>query len=346
MRPIQGFSLLFLLILVQACGAKAPSIVSKPEYREVKGSLQSNVQKVLAGKYSNPCDLKNRAKMQEVAQALDERHDEIEAFISNTAQTNPQGDRWNHVKLGPITVRTLKAEITPKNEWVEGSESWELIYDAYLKIKGTPMSRAWVELYAEVQGILPDDLDRVEGYPQYHRHDDGLKIKRLVDTISACLDDPNCEEPTEFEKSVRSAFPDHPVYPNQAKSVHAMATKDQKRISLKGFLNLLLDDQVIYQVRKNPGVKRVDAGTLKLEMDPTAFESVKDQLAGIIESVWKSDELRVVIDWVREPNAFQFLIEAGSGGRSYVVFKKKEVHLFNEVRARSIAHEVGHVLGF
>ncbi len=346
MRRFQRSMLFFLLVLVQACGEKAPSITSKPEYRELKGTALDSVHKVLGGRVLSACDAQNQAKMEEVARALDERKVEIEAFIAKSAGATETQDRWNHVKLGPITVRTLKAEMRPKNEWIEDTESWDSIYQEYLKIKETPVSEAWVSLNREALGILPDDLDRVEGYPQYFSHADGPKIKALSETIQACLDDSNCEEPADFQKMVADLFPDHPVYPKKALSAHALASKAQKRESLKGFLDLLQDDQGLFRVRKNPGVKRSDAGTLRLEMDPSAFSSVKEQLAGYIESVWKSDGLRVVLDWVQGPNSFQFFIDAGSGGRSYVIFRKKEVHLYNEVRARSIAHEIGHVLGF
>lgn len=47
-----------------------------------------------------------------------------------------------------------------------------------------------------------------------------------------------------------------------------------------------------------------------------------------------------------ESGLYHFIVEPGTGGRSWMNWDKLEVHLFSEVRVGSIAHEIGHVLGF
>jgi hypothetical protein len=58
---------------------------------------------------------------------------------------------------------------------------------------------------------------------------------------------------------------------------------------------------------------------------------------------------KVKISWISsaapESKPFKLILEPGPGGGSFVSYGKTEVHLFNAVRAPSIAHEIGHVLG-
>lgn len=99
-------------------------------------------------------------------------------------------------------------------------------------------------------------------------------------------------------------------------------------------------------VRPNDGVRR-DGETFHVRLDPGPFAGSEDALRATIEPVWTNDSHRLVIDFVtNDPKAFRVLLDDGSGGRSFVRWSDKTVHLFPDVRERSIAHEIGHVLGF
>jgi hypothetical protein len=100
---------------------------------------------------------------------------------------------------------------------------------------------------------------------------------------------------------------------------------------------------------KNDGVRRASAESLEVELDPGPFADVRDELAAYIETVWASPSLALRVVWVdaaSHPNAYRVVLDSGSGGRSFVMRSERAVHLFPDVRARSIAHEIGHVLGF
>ena len=104
-----------------------------------------------------------------------------------------------------------------------------------------------------------------------------------------------------------------------------------------------------YSFKSNRSVKRASANELTLPLDGTAFSEALDQLAGYIESVWKKPTLSLKVKWIQPQaveGAFRFILEQGAGGRSYVLFSEFAVHLFPYVRSLSIAHEIGHVLGF
>ena len=100
-------------------------------------------------------------------------------------------------------------------------------------------------------------------------------------------------------------------------------------------------------MRKEPSVKR-EGKTLHLPLYTSDLASITEQLSGYIESIWTSAELSLKIDWKAEASRdlFTVLLLRESSGRSFVSPSKKTVNLYNNVRAKSIAHEIGHVLGF
>ena len=97
---------------------------------------------------------------------------------------------------------------------------------------------------------------------------------------------------------------------------------------------------------RNDGVTR-DGGTFHVKLDAGAFQGVEDALRSLIEPVWSDDSHRLVVDFVTgDPLAFRIVLDETSGGRSFVSWGDRTVHLYPGVRERSIAHEIGHVLGF
>lgn len=99
-------------------------------------------------------------------------------------------------------------------------------------------------------------------------------------------------------------------------------------------------------IHHNDGVQR-DGETIHVRLDPGPFAGSEEALRAIIEPVWTNDTHRLVIDFVSgDPRAFRIVLDGPSGGRSLVRWSDKTVHLYPDVRERSIAHEIGHVLGF
>jgi hypothetical protein len=93
---------------------------------------------------------------------------------------------------------------------------------------------------------------------------------------------------------------------------------------------------------------RAEPGAIVVALDAGPFAAVRDQLGGYVTSVWQSAGRHVEIDWTttaQNPEAYRFVVEDGVNGRAFVDRQTKTVHLFAGVQTRSIAHEVGHVLG-
>lgn len=125
------------------------------------------------------------------------------------------------------------------------------------------------------------------------------------------------------------------------------SSKSYKHKQLENLLALLKRDLQYYQFGKNPKVF-IYANQLILPLDAGPFESSKEQLVKYIEPYWKSDYLKLKVQWVSNPSldVFKFILNPQIGDRFHVDKDNRSIHLFPGGRITGIAHEIGHVLGF
>jgi hypothetical protein len=74
---------------------------------------------------------------------------------------------------------------------------------------------------------------------------------------------------------------------------------------------------------------------------------VEKKLAQLLEQEWRSNKgLRLKIDWVPgKPGAYRWIVRKDSG-RSLTNHTDKTIAIANYAPLRTLAHELGHVLGF
>ena len=81
-------------------------------------------------------------------------------------------------------------------------------------------------------------------------------------------------------------------------------------------------------------------------MDPGEFREVKNDLKKIIEKEWKGKKYRVKVRWLeKNPTAYKFVAHSDSS-KSITNHTQKTIYVANYSPEKTIAHEVGHVLGF
>lgn len=80
------------------------------------------------------------------------------------------------------------------------------------------------------------------------------------------------------------------------------------------------------------------------------FESVKDELAMIIEKAWSSKIIQLKIKWLDEDDkttpVYKFIADRSANGRSFTSERDHTITIANTAKKKSIIHEIGHVLGF
>jgi hypothetical protein len=206
-----------------------------------------------------------------------------------------------------------------------------------------------VLLNAEVRSILPDDEDRLAGANVYNDKDSGPKIAAALKLTTACWQSGTCAIPA-YDSATRTFLKANPYYEPRLTEIDTARDLNKQRAAQAKLIKDLEADADRYEFRKNASVKRTSPNRLRLPLDPGPLGEVKPQLAHYIESMWSSTSLSLEVEWT-SPTAqvaelYRFFIEPGTGGRSWVDSTKKEVHLFSDVKSASIAHEIGHTLGF
>lgn len=342
---IVGIVALFSLS-VAACGKSAPNSEPGVEKAPLSGTATQNVSDLQAGRYGDPCEVSYHKAQQEIAAALDAHAKEIAAVSPDSYESKT----WKVVPMGKTFARERKTVPSPRAGWqTDESESWAVIYKEYLEIKdhSTPQDWAWLDM--SVKSILSDDQDRVVYHSNYTLGKDEAPLLRQVAlAVSKCLADLSCGTPMLSEdegKFIRG----NSFYADKMNAVDWARSLNTKRSAISELDRQLERDLASNNFRSNLSVRRESVNRLVVPLDGSAFGDALDQIAGYIESMWKKSELALKVQWTQPtqyPGEFRLFLNEGAGGRSFVSFDERTVHLYPYVRSRSIAHEIGHVLGF
>ncbi len=313
-------------------------------------TFTQQVEAVQKGDWIDECDDKLKDKRFEIAKYLDDNYALVRAFYNEASATTGNGTEVKYIQIGKLRSR-VTAPNNSDDQWVtELSTNWQDMHEHYLQIKDikftsdSPLKekKYLVSLYKDFLAIIVDDEGRAtDGINYYLTHDDLPKIKSAAEKVEACITN-NCERPEfttddlEFILSVRFYRRHWQRY---------LSTNDRTRLTK--LLNELTWDFGRYEVRTNKSVTLENLKyTLPLFLKPELVEG-KDLLAKVIEDIWKNEKgEHLKVDYFdQHPDIFSVFVD-NVPGRSYVMFKAKEVHLLQDVKDRSIAHEIGHVLGF
>jgi hypothetical protein len=310
----------------------------------LEGSLESNVEKNLKSELASECDRTWGSKALEIARALDSRQSEISKML----ESQPPSNFYRRVPLPPTYAREWIGKIETKPGWQEDAENWEDIYNAYLTIKDHPTDLFWGYLNTNARSIISDDHDRLEGYSNVYFDKDAIpRMEKIVQEIGSCIEAVDCAtftlSPDEeaFVKVIAS-------YSSYWQQIQQQADPSKKRESAKAFTEQMKSDLTTLGFRVNKSVSMKN-GELILPLDPGPFSVSTELLSKTIESIWNSESLKLKIQWTSSnttPDIFRILLGDTPGERAFVQRYDKTVHLFPNVRLKSIAHEIGHVLGF
>jgi hypothetical protein len=332
-----------------ACGHPVERVAADHErsaHSSLTGPLGGKLKEILEHKYASECEDKQRSIRTQIVDALDERYAEIQAF---TKATPSASKFFRRVPLGPTFVRELANPPNPKPGWADDKSNWEFLFEDYSKIKNQPVNARWAYLDSDVRFMMSDDIDRVlYGANMYLNKDSGPSLKSLLAEVLRCDHEPTCLTPVLDPPLTRFVL-ENPYYSSLWFKLQNASSSDQKRKAIARLLSEVQGDVPRYSFRHNSAVTRPNQHELKLPLVAGPFAGAETAFAKYVESLWRSSELSLKIDWVQAtdvPEAFQVLLGEVVGSRSFVNFKKHIVQLYPDVRTQSIAHEIGHVLGF
>ena len=103
-------------------------------------------------------------------------------------------------------------------------------------------------------------------------------------------------------------------------------------------------DVTEHQFRPNPSVARRGKHEFTVKLDPGDFRGHEAALARILETEWQGGRYRVKIEWV-DAGAYRLLAHSDTS-RSFVDHRQHVMDIANLAWTKTVAHELGHVLGF
>jgi hypothetical protein len=108
----------------------------------------------------------------------------------------------------------------------------------------------------------------------------------------------------------------------------------------------LAPERTEHEFRPSPSVRRINKKYFEVKLDAGDFAGSEKDLTRIFEREWSSPRHGVRVRWVKGDPAAYRLKALFQSGRSFVDHRSKTMLVANFAWTRTIAHELGHVLGF
>jgi hypothetical protein len=291
------------------------------------------------------CDLQEKKARYELAQYLDKNNETITSLNSKISQDN---EAQESIKIGELSVKVVKENNAADGFITEFDSSWNKLLIEFKELKNLDLSsnlsesnvKSLNKVLKDFVYIMANDSDRLNGYNMYLGYDSDKMLLSMKNKVDACKADYNCRD-IKFNNEELSLIKLYHMYSTSYESFKATGSED----SLNDLLRSIEQDLSLFDIEANASVF-IDEGKilLPLVLNPELL-SGKETFSSIVENIWSSSELKLKLVFDQTGEDVFKVVFLNSSGRSRVNYVEKSLKLHQEVRSRSIAHEVGHVLG-
>ena len=290
------------------------------------------------------CDKRFAGLQQELARELDLRKDALERSYEEAASRKLNRNPW--IKpWGPITMDTRPSD-PPSNEATPRRYGWADFEPVLRRAQAEDNWEIWQRLDYFASALLVDDWQRLAGLSMGLTNTTLPHVEELQKAVDSCLAEPTCGTLTLSAAAAAYLNSTNPVYARLCASLSAAKLKAAQRQALRALSAQAATDLGFFTSRPNEAIE-VQGQVLYVPLDPGPFDAVKDDVRSIFEDTWRGQGLQVRVQWVSQndnPGAYR-LVAHHSVGRAYVNPSDHTVNLLMEVHRKTIAHELGHVLG-
>lgn len=322
----------------------------KPEVTfDTSDEIYETAKEIDSSKFRSFCDEKTKSKRDELIKLVLTKKQEISDYYSTPSANPTPNSKYTWLKLGPARFYKYKTPPVPEKGWVkEPDDSWEDLWSWYETVKAQNDIRDIVSLNRLVRSLMLNDKTRAKGSIYAISPFDKEKMQALVEKFTKCESDRQCKnvELTEWE---RNYFATSEFFKLRIKFLEESAAEGTREATIITRIAEYLreDYEIAFGFTKNQGIK-TDGNTLKVPMIAGVFESVKEEVARLIETYWQQADVatgvKTKIVWNTEPDfAHTLEFRDSSGGRLYV--HQGKLVIYQDARLTSLFHEFGHVIG-
>ena len=291
------------------------------------------------------CDDLWHTKKIEIITALDSR--DINSFISKQSYSD---EKFKIIQFGPIVLREPIIQTISTDKWSEYLTDWTNLYEFYQLIQNKEVNKEWIDLSRAVHSLLMNDNRRLTKFYNFNLDEKShADLTALRSKLDECISNVNCTK-LDLSKEEISFLDKVPLYSYFYRKYSSATTTEQKRYAISKNLQWIkYDIESRFEFLKNPSII-VEGNNLILPLIAGPFESVKTDLAKIIEEAWSSQKMSLKVKWVADDKSqgrvYKFAVNTSTNGRSFTSARDHLITIANTAKKKSIIHEIGHVLGF
>lgn len=310
---------------------------------EPDDSVLAEARAIYEAKQLSDCDRKWIDRIYKIAEALDKNAERVQkqSLDADLAE-------------GTVTIVSGEANFSYKasypveasGRWLQTEHSWDELYAIFEAIRNRPNDNRWSSLDALVRSNLFNDRGRLtflDSYALDHTSEDAL-LSASQRIANLQFGERFLINPDSFVFLNRNAaFRDHFQQMNRTQDPALFVTL-RERLAQR----LAKDYVDRFGFVKNKGVTYSGGGEYRVELSaPGWTDAERREFGDVVRGIWNNNrDRRVHVEWALSRNAYTIEMRKHSGGRARTYFDQRKVLLFHNDSAKTIAHEIGHVLGF
>jgi hypothetical protein len=336
---------ILMLILISSGLAACSKGSKKPSAGPVEpGQMYEAAVKNISTDIKNDCDDRDREKMLYVTKKFDSMADTYQRIVSEM-KSKKSNDSYS---LGPILVRRF-SDYKEKSKWQKNESGWSEIYDTLSKGDSLP-DTTFIRLAGKASRMLDNDEYRRFDYWNMFIRPQSLDLyDSAVSKVDSCISQSACAGGVRLTQSEEKELRLYWFFAKRLDEVRDSKDFSQAKAPLERLsrnIHVYLDH---YKFTVNDSVSRSKDGVLELPLDIGDLKGLETEIETIIESAWKSKNLSIDVRWTtqaQEAKSYRFIFDGASKKPARVSDKKRTIFIPSVIRDQTIAHEIGHVLGF